>query len=184
MRDTVYDGRPFRTLNVIDEGNREALRIEVGTSIPAALVVRVLDQLLEVYRRASGHLDRQRPRAYRQRLYRLGRSQRGKANVYPAGQAQPERVHQATQPQPPRRGAQRPPIQFDLRSPTDRRGMGDRLQRLPPPHIPVEHLTTAVRQAIYCFPERQKSLCLDCPVYGRRSRKNNAGKFNKRIKYS
>ena len=29
MRDTMYDGRPFRTLNVIDEGNREALRIEV-----------------------------------------------------------------------------------------------------------------------------------------------------------
>ena len=23
MRDTLYDGRPFRTLNVIDEGNRE-----------------------------------------------------------------------------------------------------------------------------------------------------------------
>lgn len=51
MRDTMYDGRPFRTLNVIDEGNREALRIEVGTSIPAARVVRVLDQLVEVYGR-------------------------------------------------------------------------------------------------------------------------------------
>ena len=34
MRDTLYDGRPFRTLNVIDEGNREALRIECG--VPAA----------------------------------------------------------------------------------------------------------------------------------------------------
>lgn len=51
MRDTMYDGRPFRTLNVIDEGNREALRIEVGTSIPAGRVVRVLDQLVEVYGR-------------------------------------------------------------------------------------------------------------------------------------
>jgi putative transposase len=36
MRDTLYEGRPFRTLNVIDEGNREALRIECGTSIPSA----------------------------------------------------------------------------------------------------------------------------------------------------
>jgi len=35
MRDTLYDGRAFITLNVIDEGNREALRIEVGTSISA-----------------------------------------------------------------------------------------------------------------------------------------------------
>ena len=49
MRDTLYDGRPFRTLNVIDEGNREALRIECGTSIPSARVVRVMDQLVEVY---------------------------------------------------------------------------------------------------------------------------------------
>lgn len=49
MRDTLYDGRPFRTLNVIDEGNREALRIEVGTSISAVRVVRVMNELIEVY---------------------------------------------------------------------------------------------------------------------------------------
>jgi putative transposase len=51
MRDTLYDGRPFRTLNVIDEGNREALRIECGTSIPSARVVRVLEQLVEMFGR-------------------------------------------------------------------------------------------------------------------------------------
>ncbi len=51
MRDTLYDGRPSRTLNVIDEGNREALRIECGTSIPSARVVRVLNQLLGVHGR-------------------------------------------------------------------------------------------------------------------------------------
>jgi len=33
MRDSMYDGRPFRTLNVIDEGNREALRIECGEPV-------------------------------------------------------------------------------------------------------------------------------------------------------
>ncbi len=49
MRDTMDDGRPFRTLNVIDEGNREALRIECGTSIPSGRLVRVRDQLIEVY---------------------------------------------------------------------------------------------------------------------------------------
>ena len=49
MRDTLYDGRPFRTLNVIDEGNREALCIECGTSIPSTRVVRVMNQLIEVY---------------------------------------------------------------------------------------------------------------------------------------
>ena len=48
MRDTLYDGRPFRTLNVIDEGNREALRIECGTSIPSARLLRTMNQLIEV----------------------------------------------------------------------------------------------------------------------------------------
>ena len=54
MRDTLYDGRPLRTLNVIDEGNREALRIECGTSIPSTRVVRVMNQLIEVYGKPEG----------------------------------------------------------------------------------------------------------------------------------
>ncbi len=49
MRDSMYDGRPFRTLNVIDEGNREALRIECGTSIAAGRLVRVMEHLIEVF---------------------------------------------------------------------------------------------------------------------------------------
>ena len=44
MHDTLYVGRRFRTLNVLDEGVREALAIEVDTSLPAERVVRVLDQ--------------------------------------------------------------------------------------------------------------------------------------------
>jgi len=51
MHDALYGGRAFRTLNVLDEANREALAIEIGTSIPAARVVRVLEQLLVVYGR-------------------------------------------------------------------------------------------------------------------------------------
>lgn len=49
MHDRLYGGRPFRTLNVIDEANREGLAIEVGTSIPASRVVRVLEQLVEMH---------------------------------------------------------------------------------------------------------------------------------------
>ena len=47
-RDTFYDGRLFRTLNVIDEGNREALRNECGTSIRSARLVRAMDHLIKV----------------------------------------------------------------------------------------------------------------------------------------
>lgn len=49
MHDRLYDGRPFRALNVIDEGNREALRIEVGTSISSGRLIRTMEQLVEVY---------------------------------------------------------------------------------------------------------------------------------------
>jgi putative transposase len=49
MHDALYSGRKFRTFNVIDESNREALAIEVGTSIPSARVVRVLDRVIELY---------------------------------------------------------------------------------------------------------------------------------------
>jgi putative transposase len=46
MSDTLYDGRRFRTLNVLDEGVREGLAIEVDTSLPTERVVRVLEQVV------------------------------------------------------------------------------------------------------------------------------------------
>ena len=49
MYDTLYYGRPFRTLNVIDESNREVLAIEIDLSLPAARVVRTLEQLEEIH---------------------------------------------------------------------------------------------------------------------------------------
>lgn len=49
MTDALYAGRKFRTFNVLDEGNREALAIEVAISIPSARVIRVLEELIEVH---------------------------------------------------------------------------------------------------------------------------------------
>jgi putative transposase len=46
MSDTLYGGRRFRTLNILDEGVREGLAIEVDTSIPAERVIRVLEQVV------------------------------------------------------------------------------------------------------------------------------------------
>jgi len=48
MSDALWSGRRFRTFNVIDDYNREALRIEIDTSLPAARVVRALDELIEI----------------------------------------------------------------------------------------------------------------------------------------
>ena len=39
MGDTLYDGRCYRLLTVLDEGNRESLALEVGTSLPSVRVV-------------------------------------------------------------------------------------------------------------------------------------------------
>ena len=49
VHDELYDGRRFRTLNVLDDGNREALGIEVATSIPSRRAIRFMDQLIELH---------------------------------------------------------------------------------------------------------------------------------------
>ena len=48
MSDALWSGRRFRTFNVLDDLNREALRIEIDTSLPAARVVRALEALVEL----------------------------------------------------------------------------------------------------------------------------------------
>lgn len=45
MSDALTNGHRFRTFNVIDDYNREALRIEVDTSLPSQRIERVLDQI-------------------------------------------------------------------------------------------------------------------------------------------
>ena len=48
MADALWSGRRFRTFNVIDDFNREVLRIEIDTSLPARRIVRALDELIEI----------------------------------------------------------------------------------------------------------------------------------------
>jgi putative transposase len=45
MRDTLQDGRPFRTLNIVDDYSRECLAIEVDTSLSGYRVTRTLERL-------------------------------------------------------------------------------------------------------------------------------------------
>lgn len=45
MSDALSDGRKFRVLNIIDDYNRESLKIEVDTSLPALRVQRALDEI-------------------------------------------------------------------------------------------------------------------------------------------
>lgn len=47
MHDQLRDGRSFRLFNVLDDFNREGLGIDVDLSLPAARVVRALEQIIE-----------------------------------------------------------------------------------------------------------------------------------------
>ena len=44
MSDALWSGQRFRTFNLIDDYNREALTIDVDRSLPAGRVVRALDR--------------------------------------------------------------------------------------------------------------------------------------------
>lgn len=48
MSDALHDGRAFRPFNVIDDFNREALRIEVDISLSAERITRVLEQIIVI----------------------------------------------------------------------------------------------------------------------------------------
>ncbi|SMQ93443.1 ISxcc1 transposase [Xanthomonas fragariae] len=45
MSDTLWNGRCFRTFNIIDDFSREALAIEVDLNLPAARVMGTLERI-------------------------------------------------------------------------------------------------------------------------------------------
>jgi putative transposase len=47
MADQLWSGKSFKTLNIIDDFNREGLAIDVDFSLPATRVVRSLDQVIK-----------------------------------------------------------------------------------------------------------------------------------------
>ena len=47
MADSLWDGRTFRLLNIVDDYNREVLHIESDTSLPTARLIRCLEMLKE-----------------------------------------------------------------------------------------------------------------------------------------
>jgi len=47
MHDCLWNGRKFRTFNVIDDFNRQALTIDIEHSLPTSRVIRSLEQVIE-----------------------------------------------------------------------------------------------------------------------------------------
>lgn len=48
MSDSLWDGRKYLLLNIMDDYNRELLAVEIDTSLPALRVIRVLDHLKQL----------------------------------------------------------------------------------------------------------------------------------------
>src|SRR5690606_20233536 len=48
MSDSLWDGKKFRMLNIVDDHNREILVMEADTSLPSSRVIRALDMLKEL----------------------------------------------------------------------------------------------------------------------------------------
>ena len=48
MSHALWDGRPYRTFNVVDDFNREALLIEIDFNLPAPRIIRELDWIAAV----------------------------------------------------------------------------------------------------------------------------------------
>ncbi len=49
MSDALFDGRRFRTLNIIDHYNRKCIGITANSSLPARAVISYLEQRIELY---------------------------------------------------------------------------------------------------------------------------------------
>ena len=47
MSDTLWDGRRYRLLNIVDDYNREVIHIEADTSLPTTRLIRTLEYLKE-----------------------------------------------------------------------------------------------------------------------------------------
>lgn len=47
MTDTLYNGKRFRILNIMDEFNRELIEFELGSSLPAVRVIQALQRAIE-----------------------------------------------------------------------------------------------------------------------------------------
>jgi putative transposase len=97
MRDTLADGRAFRTLNIVDDFSRECLAIEVDRSLPGARVVRVLERLQTTTGLPRTIVVDNGPEFVGRTLEAWAYHAPGPTALYPTRQADRERVHRELQ---------------------------------------------------------------------------------------
>ena len=115
MSDALYHGVRFRTFNVLDDFNREALAIEVDTSLPSLRLVRVFEQSVP----SAACLMYFAPTMAgvpRRGLRQLVQGTRHPDRLHRARQAESERLRRAIQSLVSRRGARHLAVPYSRRS--------------------------------------------------------------------
>ncbi|MDP9651587.1 hypothetical protein J2793_007062 [Paraburkholderia caledonica] len=98
MHDQLIGGRSIRTLNVIDDFNREVLGIEVDFLVAIGAGDSHADAAYGMARQAEGHPVRQRPGIFERGHRDVDAEARHPAGIHRAGQAAGKRVHRTVQP--------------------------------------------------------------------------------------
>ncbi len=144
MGDTFYDGRRVRLLTMLDEGNREALEIAIGLSLPSRRVVRELDALIAVHGCPSAIRVDKRAGIHRAALRGLVRGSSGDHPLHSAREARPECLHRTLQPDVSHGGAQRPSRRVGRRTARPDRRLAPGLQPRAAPRQPRPGTATHV----------------------------------------
>ena len=96
MAEQLWNGKSFRTLNIIADFYREGLAIDVDFSLPAARVVRSLNQVIQ-WRGKPAMIRVDNGPEYVRSMGRMGVKESHHPMLHPAGQAAAERLYRAVQ---------------------------------------------------------------------------------------
>jgi putative transposase len=95
--DAMVGNRKFRTLNIMDDCTREALAIEIDTSLSAKRVTRTLDRIIEQRGKPTAIRTAGWPRVYLKGVGTLGLLPGHKHSIYPTRKTNAERIHRTLQ---------------------------------------------------------------------------------------
>jgi putative transposase len=93
MSDQLWNGKSFRTLNILDDFNREGLAIDVGFSLPAARVVRSLNQVIAWRGKPAMLRVDNGPEYVSRQAHRVGQQVSHNAKLHPARKTATKRLH-------------------------------------------------------------------------------------------
>jgi putative transposase len=129
MRDARYGSRRFRLFNMADDFNREAIHIEVDTSITWQRLIRIFERLARQRRLPAGSVRTPARRFFREAFADCA-TVRGMAMQYvQQGHAPPERHYRTLQPNATRSAARRLPVREPSGCPQSYLLVDDRIQR-------------------------------------------------------